>query len=213
MATRVVAVEGGESTLVLGPRLARTCVAAAWRNAGLGADDAALDAIASRARWSALLPEARLRAVRFEDERLSADTGTDTARWRDSAGANVGFEARVTWRLDRVLYADDEPALELMKLERHDARSRVASRALEALFHWQRAWIDLRSMGAAQRGTREEIDAALRVLEAEAALDVLTGGWFSSSPDGAGRARPRVSVVAPEPMPGPPPGTRPGSEL
>ncbi len=178
--TRVVAIEGGETNLALTPRLARTCVAAAWRTAGLGPDDARLDAITSRARWSALLPEARVRAVRFEDARLSTDTGTDSARWRDSAGANVGFEGRLTWRLDRLLYADDEPAFERMKLERHDARSRIAARTLEALFHWQRAWIDLRSVPPASRGTRDEVDAALRVFEAEAALDVLTGGWFTS---------------------------------
>lgn len=193
--TRVVAVEGGESTLALTSRLARASVGAAWRAAGIGPDDARLESITSRARWSAALPEARLRAVRFEDARLSTDTGTDSARWRDSAGANVGFEGRLTWRLDRLLYADDEPAFERMKLERHDARARIASRTLEALFHWQRAWIDLRSVPPMSKGTREEVDAALRVLEAEAALDVLTGGWFTT-------ARPqRVNVVVPERAP------------
>jgi hypothetical protein len=193
--TRAVAIEGGEATLALTSRLARSCVSAAWRAAGIGPDDARLESIVSRARWSAVLPEARLRAVRFEDARLSTDTGTDSARWRDSAGANVGFEGRLTWRLDRILYADDEPAFERMKLERHDARARIASRTLEALFHWQRAWIDLRSLSPLAKGTREEIDAALRVLEAESALDVLTGGWF-------GTARPqRVNVVVPEGAP------------
>lgn len=194
-ATRVVAIEGGESTLALTSRLARSCVNAAWTAAGIGPDDSRLDGIVSRARWSAVLPEARVRAVRFEDARLSTDTGTDSARWRDSAGANVGFEGRLTWRLDRLLYSDDEPAFERMKLERRDARARIASRALEALFHWQRAWIDLRSLPPLSRGTRDEVDAALRVLEAEAALDVLTAGWFTT-------ARPqRVNVVVPERAP------------
>lgn len=194
-AVRPVAIEGGETTLALTSRLARSSVSAAWRAAGIGPDDARLESIVSRARWSAILPEARLRAVRFEDARLATDTGTDSTRWRDSAGANVGFEGRLTWRLDRLLYADDEPAFERMKLERHDARARIASRTLEALFHWQRAWIDLRSLGPMAKGTREEVDAALRVLEAEAALDVLTGGWFTT-------ARPqRVNVVVPERAP------------
>lgn len=191
-AVRPVAIEGGETTLALTSRLARNSVSAAWRAAGIGPDDARLDSIVSRARWSAVLPEARLRAVRFDDARLATDTGTDSTRWRDSAGANVGFEGRLTWRLDRLLYADDEPAFERMRLERHDARARIASRTLEALFHWQRAWIDLRSLPALSKGTREEVDAALRVLEAEAALDVLTGGWFAT-------ARPqKVNVVVPE---------------
>lgn len=191
---RPVAIEGGETTLALTSRLARNTVNAAWRTAGIGPDDARLDSVVSRARWSAVLPEARVRAVRFEDARLATDTGTDSTRWRDSAGANVGFEGRLTWRLDRLLYADDEPAFERMKLERHDARARIASRTLEALFHWQRAWLDLRSLPPMSKGTREEVDAALRVLEAEAALDVLTAGWFTT----ARPARLNVVNVVPE---------------
>lgn len=166
--------------LALTPRLARSCVAAAWRAAGLGADDARLDAIVSRARWSAVLPEARLRAVRFEDARLSLDTSTDTARLRDSAGANVGFEARLTWRFDRLIYADDEPSFERIRLEHRDARARIGAKVLEALFHWQRAALDLRSLPPAQQGTRDEADVRLRLMEAEAALDILTNGWFGT---------------------------------
>ncbi|HVH43864.1 MAG TPA: hypothetical protein VM925_16035 [Labilithrix sp.] len=166
--------------VVLTPRLARACVGSAWRAAGLGSDDARLDAIVSRARWSAVLPEARLRAVRFEDARLSLDTSTDTSRLRDSEGANVGFEARLTWRFDRLLYADDEPAFERIRLEQRDARARIGSKVLEALFHWQRAALDLRSLPPAQQGTRDEADARLRLMEAEAALDVLTNGQFAS---------------------------------
>lgn len=165
--------------LALTPRLARSCVAAAWRAAGLGVDDSRLEAIVSRARWSSVLPEARLRAVRFEDARLSFDTGTDTSRLRDSAGANVGFEARLTWRFDRLIYADDEPSFERIRLEHRDARARIAAKVLEALFHWQRAALDLRTLPPTQEGTRDEADVVLRVMEAEAALDVLTNGAFA----------------------------------
>ena len=166
--------------LALTSRLARSCVAAAWRAAGLGSDDARLDSIVSRARWSAVLPEARLRAVRFEDARLSLDTSTDTSKLRDSTGANVGFEARLTWRFDRLVYADDEPAFERIRLEHRDARTRIGAKVLEALFHWQRAALDLRTLPPAQQGTRDEADVRLRLMEAEAALDVLTNGWFAS---------------------------------
>lgn len=181
--------------LALTPRLARACVTAAWRAAGLSADDSRLDALASRARWSAALPEARLRAVRFEDARLSLDTGTETSRFRDSAGANVGFEARLTWRFDRLLYADDEPAFERLRLEHRDARGRVAARVLEALFHWQRAMLDLRTLPPSQQGTRDEADVSLRVMEAEAALDVLTNGWFAAQ-ERRGLAPPRATSTA-----------------
>jgi hypothetical protein len=165
--------------LALAPRLARSCVDAAWRAAGFGADEAALDAIVSRAHWSAALPEARIRAVRFDDATLSLDTGTDTSRLRDSAGANIGLEARLTWRLDRLLYADDEPSFERIRLEHRDARGRIAGKVLEALFHWARAMLDLRTLPPSQLGTRDEADVVLRVMEAEAALDVLTDGWFA----------------------------------
>jgi hypothetical protein len=178
--TRVASTEQQPFDLALTPRLARSCVSAAWRSAGLGADDSRLDAIVSRARWSAILPEARLRAVRFEDARLSLDTGTDTSRLRDSAGANVGFEARLTWRFDRLIYADDEPAFERIRLEQRDARARIGAKVLEALFHWQRAALDLRTLPPSQHGTRDEADVTLRLMEAEAALDVLTNGWFAA---------------------------------
>jgi len=201
--------DAADASLTLTPRLARAAVSAAWRAAGLGADDARLDGIVSRARWSAILPETRLRAVRFDDERLTTDATTDANRLRDSAGANVGLEARLTWRLDRLVYADDEPAFERMRLERHDARSRVAGRVLEALFHWQRACLELRWAQAAARDareparTREETEAALRVLEAEAALDVQTAGWFSSWKAERGGAPGGASGPPPPPPPAP----------
>lgn len=184
------------------PKLARATVEAAWRVAGLGNDDARLDAIVSRARWSAVLPETRLRAIRFDDQRLSTDASSDTSRLHDSAGANVGLEARLTWRFDRLLYADDEPSFERMRLERHDARSRIAGRVLEALFHWHRAWLEVRWAQAASREAREppgrpsrdEVESALRVMEAEATLDVLTAGWFTSS-----RSRPVMARPPPAP--------------
>jgi hypothetical protein len=180
-----------EAPVGVTPRLARAAVEAAWRAAGLGSDDARLDAIVSRARWSAVLPETRLRAVRFDDQRLYAESNVDANanRLRDTAGANVGLEARLTWRFDRLLYADDEPSFERMRLERHDARARIAGRVLEALFHWHRAWLEVRWIQAASREAREppnrpsrdEVEAALRLAEAEATLDVLTAGWFTSS--------------------------------
>lgn len=184
-----VTASAGEEPIGVTPKLARASVEAAWRAAGLGNDDARLDAIVSRARWSALLPETRLRAIRFDDQRLYTETTTDASRLRDSAGANLGLEARLTWRFDRLLYADDEPSFERMRLERHDARSRIAGRALEALFHWHRAWLEVRWAQAASRDAREppnrpsrdEVESGLRVMEAEATLDVLTAGWFTSN--------------------------------
>ncbi len=185
----VVASAGEEPSITVTPRLARSTVEAAWRAAGLGNDDARLDAIISRARWSGVLPETRLRAIRYDDQRLSTDSSSDVNRLRDTAGANVGLEVRLTWRFDRLLYAEDEPSFERMRLERHDARARIGGRVLEALFHWHRAWLEVRWVQAASRDAREapsrpsrdELEASLRVMEAEATLDVLTSGWFTAS--------------------------------
>lgn len=169
--------------IALPTKLARSCVAAAWRSAGVGVDDSRLDAIVSRAHWSAVLPETRLRAIRYDNAYLlsSLDSVNSAPTYlHDSSGANVGLEARVTWRLDRLIYADDEPALERIRLEQRDARSRIAAHVLEVLFHWQRAVLDLKTLPPGQVGTRDEADVQLRIMEAEAALDVLTNGWFSA---------------------------------
>jgi hypothetical protein len=161
--------------LLVTPLVARQAVNAAWKNLGLGVDDSRIDAMISRARTSAALPETRLRVMKVVDD--SSQVGvipTDTSTY-DVAGANLYLEARFTWRLDRLLYADDEPTLERTRIERHDARERVSGRVIDSLFQWQRAVIARRS---ALAGSKELIDATLRMAEAEAALDVLTGGWF-----------------------------------
>jgi len=163
----------------LAPGLAHECVVAAWRTAGLGSDDARIDAIVARSRSSAWLPETRLRAMRLWTDASHATllATTDGTSYYDAVGANLVLEARFTWRLDRLVYAGDEPTLERVRLERQDARSRLGTRTLEALFAWQRARLDETE---AVTGSRDQIEAALRVAEGEANLDVLTGGWFSA---------------------------------
>ncbi len=64
-----------------------------------------------------------------------------------------------------------------MRLERQEARSRLGSKTLEALFAWERASLDEEDAGP---GAREQREAALRTAQAASALDVLTGGWFSA---------------------------------
>lgn len=163
------------------PALARRCVAAAWRTAGLGTDDARLDAIAGRSRSSALLPETRLRAMRLWDDAAHATTVATTAdtSYYDAVGANLVLEVRLTWRLDRLIYAGDEATFERLRLERQDARARLATRTLEVLFGWERDCA-ASAGGARADGTatpKEQAAAELRAAEAEATLDVLTGGW------------------------------------
>jgi hypothetical protein len=166
-----------QEPLLITPSSARRAVAAAWRASGLGVDDARIDSMIARARASALLPETRLRAMQLVNDTSKAGAIPDGTNTYDAAGASTWLEARLTWRLDRLIFADDEPTLERVRLERQDARTRVATRVLDLLYQWQRAWLSVR---AAVVGTREALDASLRVAEAEATLDVLTAGWFSA---------------------------------
>jgi hypothetical protein len=162
-----------------GLALARRCVSAALRTAGLGENDARIDSLVARSRASALLPETRLRAMRLWDDASHATTlaTTSDTTYYDAIGANLVLELRLTWRLDRLLYASDEPTLERVRLERQEARARLATRTLEVLFAWQRAALE--SSSAVAR-SREQIEANLRADEAAATLDVLTGGWFAA---------------------------------
>ena len=151
---------------------------AAWRASGLGVDDERIDAMVARARASGLLPETRLRAMRlFSDNAHENTATTDTQSFYTASGERLWLEARLTWRFDRLLYADDEPTLERVRLERQDARARLAAHALELLFAWQRAELD---RAATAPGSREMLEATLRSAEAEARLDALTGGWFTA---------------------------------
>jgi hypothetical protein len=161
--------------LLVTPLVARHAVTAAWKTSALGVDDARIDSMVARARASAALPETRLRAMKVvADSSKLGVIPTDSSTY-DIAGANLYLEGRLTWRLDRLLYADDEPTLEKTRLDRQDARERIAGRVVDSLFQWQRALIAERG---ALVGSKEASDASLRLAEAEAALDILTGGWF-----------------------------------
>jgi hypothetical protein len=169
------------------PSLAKECVAAALRASGLGVDDARIDALVARSRASAWLPETRMRAMRLWDDASHTTTlaSTDTANFYDAVGANLVLELRLTWRLDRLVFAGDEPMLERLRLERVDARSRLATRTLEALFTWERARVEEER---AEGGSPEMIQAQVRAAEARATLDVLTAGWFSEATEAGGGA-------------------------
>jgi hypothetical protein len=160
------------------PRLARGTVMAALRSAGIVTQDEELDAVARRARWSALLPELRVGATQVADERASnTETGTRAPTLYDSVTARSQLEARATFRLDRLLYGGDEPQLERLKQEQREHRLRVVFKVLELLVQWQRAKVHVAQ--APVEGTERQ-EAELHLLESELALDVLTDGWFGA---------------------------------
>ena len=85
------------------------------------------------------------------------------------------LEARLTFRLDRLLFADDEVSLERVRIERSELRSRTAAKVLQMLFEWQRAYSLLQDPTLS---SDDHFSAILREVEASAVLDVLTDGWF-----------------------------------
>jgi hypothetical protein len=159
------------------PDAARAAVDAALRHARLVDPEARIDAIVARARSSALLPELRLRISRLVDEAENlAPAEYDPERRTASGGTSLWLEARATWRLDRLVFADDEIALERIRRERAEAQAKLAERVLGLLFSWQRAVALEADPG---RTPEERRAAALEAIEAEASLDILTGGWLT----------------------------------
>jgi hypothetical protein len=157
--------------------VARSCVRAALRAMGLG-DDNRRDSVAARARSSAALPELRLRAVRTlgESGRISLSED-DPSRYVASGAASNVLEARVTFRLDRLLFADEEIVVERARLDRSELRSRTAAKVLQLLFEWQRAYALAQD---AALSAEDRFAAVVREAESSALLDVMTAGWFGA---------------------------------
>lgn len=141
--------------------------------------DERLGGLASRMRAAAVLPELSLRAARSTNESLRlSPNGTLVNDYTQTGGAGLIFEARATWRLDRLVFADDEIHVERLRVERERARERVVELLLKHLFAWQRA----RSRLLTNAETLTEEERALVEAEldgARAALDILTDGTFS----------------------------------
>jgi len=170
----------------LTPELARGTVRAALRAGGSGRARMRLDSLESRARSSAALPELSLRAARSTDESLRlTPTVDDPYRYSQAGGTSLLFEARLGWKLDRLVFADEELGVERLRGERARAEARLVERVLALLFAWERA------RGALADPELLEVErllAELEILKAEVSLDLLTGGWFTSRTHSGGPA-------------------------
>lgn len=159
---------------VVSPEDARALVTAAQGEARLQQAERRLSSLATRARASALLPELRLRAARVtdEEERL-APTDYDPTRRLASVSSSLWLEARATFRLDRLVFADEEAGLERLKRELREERARLSATVLAHVAALARAHARANdaSLPEAERAL-----AWLSVVEHESALDELTGG-------------------------------------
>lgn len=156
--------------------LARKALDAALAHARLPASSARLDGLATRARAAALLPELRVRVSQQLDEsQAESPTQYDPARTTSSGATTLWLEGRATWRLDRLVFVDDELALERLRNERATAARRLEEQVLAELLAWQRA----RALEADDtRSPEEHRDDVLAVLSHELTLELLTGGFF-----------------------------------
>lgn len=139
--------------------------------------------LVTRARWSALLPEIR---VRF-DRRLARTESLDLGRSSvDPFATPVGvdsindlrYECRATWDLARLAFNPDEIAARTHALRMSDVRREIEAAVIRLYFERRR----LKAEALASDFTEVAsggIRADLRIQEVEAELDALTGGAFS----------------------------------
>jgi len=158
--------------------LRRLLRAALSAQAGESVDER-LGHLASRMRAAAVLPELMLRAARSTNESLRlSPTGTAVTDYTQNGAAALIFEGRATWKLDRLVFADEELAVERLRIQRERVRERIVASFLKELFAWQRARARLLN----EAETLPEEERAVLEVELEhavAALDVLTDGAFS----------------------------------
>jgi hypothetical protein len=184
--------------------LSRASVAAGLRALRVPERRADLQGMATRSRSSALLPELRLRAARAQDESLRlTPTTEDPYRFTQDGGDDLVLEARATWKLTRLVFADEEIAIKRLELEQERGVERVSARVLALVLAWHEA-ASRGSSGDATTRARADFER----LEAEVALDVLTGGWFG--PRAARLVGARRVPVAREPEPPPASSARTG---
>jgi hypothetical protein len=155
--------------------LARGALAAARLAERSPERERALDGIASRARLSALLPEVRVRAARTRDESLRLTPTTDDPyRFTLAGGDALVLEGAMTFRLTNLLFADEELAVERLRIERERNAERRVARVLERLLAWHAALVRLETATEEDDRARIDLERVAAVVE----LDVLTDGWF-----------------------------------
>lgn len=156
----------------LPPSVIHALVVAAWKCAAVDREEA-LTNLATRARASALAPEVRLRAYRGIDVGARLYRVDESDRTTLSDGTTSFFEARLTWRLDRLVFAGEEVAIERIRLERAELKQRISAKVLDLVLRYQRA---RRSAIDPDLLPRERDEAAIQAVESLLALDTLTGG-------------------------------------
>jgi hypothetical protein len=123
------------------------------------------------------LPELRVGAGRSTDQSIRlTPSSTSEYQYTQAGGADLWLEARLSWKLDRLLFAREELDVERLRRAERVARWKRIERVINSLFAWQKALIEAADPAAS---SEQQVLAQLRAARAQAELDVLTGGWFS----------------------------------
>ena len=116
-----------------------------------------------RARLATLLPTVTVRG----GQRL-AWAEPWNGRVQDEIDRSQTIEVRLTWRLERLVFRDDEPRIATEVLAQRRARIALRQEVAAAYFRWRRA----------EQGRGAGDDAELDADAAFAQLDALTVGWL-----------------------------------
>jgi hypothetical protein len=122
-----------------------------------------------------------------------APTPDDPYRFTLAGGNALVLEASASWRLNRLVFADEELSVQRMRLEEERTRERLTAHVVEKVIAWHRALSHERSTDERLR-ERSAIDR----LEIEVELDVTTGGFFAEV---ARKAILRAALVRSAPPP------------
>lgn len=149
--------------------------------AALGGAEGRIRSLIRRSRLSGLSPELRLRGVLGFDRTTSTEEsvgiypGDTTVR----GGQDSLAEARLTFRLDRLVFGDGEPSLERQRIDLSAERRKLAGQALKLLFDWRLASSQANDVSLPPE---KRVEASIESEAALAELHLLTGGWFRGVP-------------------------------
>lgn len=150
------------------------------RVTGTVSDRAALKALSSltkRSRWSGLVPELRLRGVYGFDRTVSQQdsSGIYPGDLTTRGGHDSLIEGRLSFRLDRLVYGDQEAGL---NQRRREIRLHEEKRKRDALVLLS-TWLDARRRRAHPDLAPEQLFKLLREeQEALLSLYIMSDGWF-----------------------------------
>ena len=135
-----------------------------------------IDSLIRRERTSGLLPELRLRGAHGFDQSLAlASVGVVPGQSTTRDGSDLLLEARLTFRLNRLVVGDSEVTLERARQTLFDKAEDAVKDALGQLLIFRKASVLAKQE---DRSDEEKLEAELQAEGARIRLHMLSGGWF-----------------------------------